>query len=202
MYQYEHPHPAVTADAVVFTIRDASLCVLLIKRGREPFKGCWAFPGGFVDIDEDLDSAAYRELAEETGVSGVELRQFHAFGAPDRDPRERIITVAYLGLVRDDQVQPRAGDDAGEVAWHRVDAAPELASDHSEILAVAVEVLRRRVETSDVAMNMMAEQFTLSDLQQVYEVIMGESLDADTFRDWVLAQGWIEQTGEYTDPAA
>lgn len=202
MYQYEHPHPAVTTDAVVFTIRDDALCVLLIRRGREPFKGLWAFPGGFVDIDEDLDSAVYRELAEETGITDVQLQQFQAFGAPDRDPRERIITVAYLGLAPHDQLRPRAGDDAAAVDWHRVDAVPELASDHADILATALVALRQQIETSDIAMGMMPEQFTLTDLRQIYEVIMGESLDAEVFREWVLAQGWIEQTGDYTDPAA
>jgi len=196
MYQYEYPHPAVTTDTVVFTIRDARLHVLLIQRGKEPAKGRWAFPGGFIDIDEDLDSAAHRELAEETGVSGIELQQFYTFGTPDRDPRERIITVAYMGLVPEQDVHLQAGDDAAAVAWYPVDEVPPLASDHDDILATALRVLRERIETSDIAMNMMSEHFTIADLQKVYEAIMAESLEGEAFRDWVLSQGWIEQTGQ------
>jgi 8-oxo-dGTP diphosphatase len=184
---------------VIFTIRDARLHVLLIRRGAEPAKGCWAFPGGFVGIDEDLDTAAHRELAEETGVSGVELQQFYTFGTPDRDPRERIITVAYMGLVPEQEVPLQAGDDAAAAEWYPVDAVPPLASDHDDILATALRMLRERIETSDIAMGMMSEHFTITDLQRIYEAIMGESLDADVFRDWVLSQGWIEQTGDFSD---
>ncbi len=199
MYNYEFPHPAVTTDSVVFTVRDKRLHVLLIQRGREPAKGQWAFPGGFVDIDEELEVAAQRELAEETSVTGVELQQFHTFGAPDRDPRERIITVAYLGLAPHEDLHPVAGDDAAAVAWYAVDEVPKLASDHGDILAMALQCLQQRIETTDIAMRMMSDRFTLADLQGVYEAIMDEQLDADVFRDWVLGQGWIEQTGEFVD---
>jgi 8-oxo-dGTP diphosphatase len=199
MYNYEYPHPAVTADSVVFTIRDQRLHVLLIQRGEEPAKGQWAFPGGFVGIDEALEAAAHRELAEETGVTGIGLQQFHAFGAPDRDPRERIITVAYMGLAADEDLQPVAGDDAAAVAWHAVSEVPALASDHSDILVMAMQCLQQRIETTDIAMSMMSDRFTIADLQGVYEAIMDEQLDADVFRDWVLGQGWIEQTGELLD---
>lgn len=194
MHEYEYPHPAVTTDSVVFTIRDARLHVLLIQRGKEPAKGCWAFPGGFVDIDEDLETAAQRELAEETGLSGIELQQFYTFGKPDRDPRERIISVAYMGLVPDEGLQPTPGDDAAAAQWYPVEDVPALACDHDEILATALRMLRERIETSDIALGMMPDNFTLADLQQVYEAIMFESLDAEAFRDWVLSQGWIEQT--------
>lgn len=199
MYNYEYPHPAVTADSVVFTIRNKRLHVLLIERGEEPAKGQWAFPGGFVGIDEELEAAAHRELAEEAGVTGVALQQFYTFGAPDRDPRERIITVAYLGLAPDDNLQPVAGDDAAAVSWHEVDEVPELASDHNDILAMAMQCLRQLIETTDIAMSMMSDRFTIADLQVVYEAIMDEQLNADVFRDWVLGQGWIEQTGEFND---
>ena len=200
MYQYEYPPPAVTTDTAVFTIRDSRLHVLLIQRGKEPAKGQWAFPGGFIDIDEDLETAAHRELAEETGVSGIELQQFYTFGTPDRDPRERIITVAYLGLVPEHEVTLQAGDDAAAAEWHPVDTVPPLASDHNDILATALRALRERIETSDLAMNMMSEHFTIADLPGVYEAIMGDSLDAEVFRDWVLSQGWIEQTGDHLKP--
>jgi 8-oxo-dGTP diphosphatase len=199
MYQYEYPHPAVTADSVVFTVRDQRLHVLLIQRGQEPAKGQWAFPGGFVGIDEELEAAAHRELAEETGVTGIGLQQFYAFGAPDRDPRERIITVAYLGLAPDEGLQPVAGDDAAAVAWHAVSEVPQLASDHGDILVMAMQCLQQRIETTDLAMSMMSDRFTIADLQGVYEAIMDEQLDADVFSDWVLGQGWIEQSGELSD---
>lgn len=195
MFEYEHPHPAVTTDAVVFTIQDEQLKVLLIQRGKEPFKGQWAFPGGFVDIDEDLDECVTRELAEETGLTNIYLDQFQTFGKPGRDPRERIITVAYLALVPSHDLTPVAGDDAAEAEWITVDTVNGMAGDHGEILAFAVAQLRERLETTDVALGMMGDEFRLSELQKIYEVVLGESLNPDVFRDWVLSKGWLEQTG-------
>lgn len=200
MYQYEYPHPAVTADAVLFAIRDDRLHVLLIERGHEPFKGKWAFPGGFIEIDEDLPEAVARELREETGISGVELQQFHTFGRPGRDPRERVITVAYLGVMAGGGEEPAAGDDAAAAAWLAIDALPPLAFDHDEVVQVAFASLRQRIETSDIAMGFMGERFTVSDVQKVYEIIMGDQLDPEVFREWLLGQGWLEQTGEYSGP--
>ena len=139
MYEYEYPHPAVTTDCVIFSIRDEQLHVLLIKRGDPPYKGGWAFPGGFIEIDEDLETAARRELEEETGLTGMELEQLHTFGNPDRDPRERVISVVYIGVVSADQVELRAGDDADEAEWFAIDELPELAFDHDEVLALAYE---------------------------------------------------------------
>ena len=198
--EYEYPHPAVTADAVLFAIRDGKLHMLLIERGDEPFRGSWAFPGGFIGIDEDLAAAVHRELAEETGISGVELEQFHTFGRPGRDPRERVITVAYLGVMADGGEEPRAADDAAAAAWLAIDALPDLAFDHNEMAETAFATLRQRIETSDIAMGFLGERFTVSDVQTVYEVIMGDQLDPDVFRDWLLGQGWLEQTGDYSDP--
>ncbi len=116
-YTYEYPRPALTVDCVIVGLDGPRLKVLLIQRDHDPFAGCWALPGGFVEIDEPLDTAAYRELAEETGLSGIALEQFFTFGRPDRDPRGRTVSVAYLGLVRTDQCQPRAADDARNVGW-------------------------------------------------------------------------------------
>jgi 8-oxo-dGTP diphosphatase len=144
MYTYEYPHPAVTVDAVVFTVRDGALHVLLIERAREPFKGAWALPGGFVDIDERLEDAVARELREETGLDGVELEQLHTFGDPGRDPRERIITVAYFGTVPSDATEPRAASDAAAARWFPVERLPALATDHGTIIATACKRLAAR----------------------------------------------------------
>jgi 8-oxo-dGTP diphosphatase len=135
-YTYEYPRPAVTVDLVVVT-RDADPQVLLIRRKHEPFAGKWAIPGGFVNMDESLDNAARRELREETCIEVQEIEQLHTFGAPGRDPRGRVISVVYLALVEASQVQPRAADDAAEVAWYPLRKPPPLAFDHKEILKCA-----------------------------------------------------------------
>lgn len=140
-YCYRYPHPAVTADCVVFGYDGRRLEVLLIKRANEPYKDCWAFPGGFVEIDESADDAARRELTEETGLRVGELTQFHTFSAPRRDPRERIITVAYYAVV--DKCDVTGADDAKEARWFALDALPALAFDHAEILSAAVTAMRR-----------------------------------------------------------
>ena len=137
MYSYEHPHPAVTADIVVFTIRDDQLKLLLIRRAFSPHKGKWALPGGFVDISEGLDEAASRELKEETGVSDVYLEQLYTFGKPRCDPRERVITVAYYALIPSDKMQLQAATDAEAVGWFGMDELPKLAFDHTDIVTMA-----------------------------------------------------------------
>jgi 8-oxo-dGTP diphosphatase len=142
MYTYEYPHPAVTTDAVLFAVRDGAMHVLLIQRAQEPHRGAWALPGGFVDIDESLDEAVQRELREETGIEGVELEQFYTFGDPNRDPRERVITVAYLALVDAERLRPSAADDAMDVGWFPLGALPPLAFDHARVIAMAHDCLR------------------------------------------------------------
>lgn len=196
MYQYEYPHPAVTTDIVIFTIRDGRLKLLLIRRGAEPFKGKWALPGGFAGIDESLEDGARRELEEETGVSGVWLEQLYSFGAPDRDPRERVITVAYYALIPSDRLEIRAATDAEAVGWFALDELPELAFDHPEIVAMAHERLAAKLDYSTIAFQFMPAQFTLSELQRVYEIILGQEIDKRNFRKWVLALEQIEETGE------
>jgi 8-oxo-dGTP diphosphatase len=140
-YCYEYPRPAVTVDVVIVT-RERTPRVLLIRRKHDPFKGMWAIPGGFVDMDEPLDVAARRELREETGVEVAELEQLHTFGDPGRDPRGRMIAVAYLARVKVGDVNPAAADDAAAVGWHRLDRLPPLAFDHDQILACARRRLR------------------------------------------------------------
>ena len=136
VYQYDYPHPAVTVDACVFCRVDCHVQVLLVRRRSSPFEGCWALPGGFVDIDEDLDVAVARELEEETGLDSVLLEQVQAFGAVERDPRERVISVAYVGVV-EGCPEVRAGGDAADARWFPVERLPETAFDHDLIIATA-----------------------------------------------------------------
>jgi 8-oxo-dGTP diphosphatase len=143
-YVYDHPHPAVACDVALFTRRAGALFLLLIQRGGEPFRGRWALPGGFIEEREDLDSCARRELKEETGLEAKELLHFANFSDPDRDPRERVISVAYLALLPESAATAKAGSDAASLAWHAVDALPPLAFDHAEIIAAALVALRRR----------------------------------------------------------
>lgn len=196
MYQYIHPHPAVTTDIVIFTLRDKQLKVLLIKRGGDPYKGKWALPGGFVQMDEDLETSARRELAEETGISGVYLEQLYTFGAVDRDPRERVITIAYYALIPSDKIQLQAATDAEAVGWFSLNELPPLAFDHQDIVAMAHQRLVAKLDYSTIAFQFMPREFTLSELQEVYEIILREEMDRRNFRKWILALEQIEETGE------
>ncbi len=195
-FTYEYPHPAVTVDIVIFTVRNDALKVLLIKRASEPFQGEWALPGGFVNLEESLEEAARRELEEETGVSGVFLEQLYTFGRPDRDPRERVITVAHYALIPSDKIELRAASDAEGVSWYGIDELPGLAFDHSKILQMAMRRLAAKLEYSTIAFQLMPESFTLTELQHVYELIGQQQIDKRNFRKRVLALGVIEETGE------
>ena len=196
MYQYKYPHPAVTTDIVIFTLRDKQLKVLLIMRGGDPYQGKWALPGGFVRLDEDLETGARRELAEETGISGVYLEQLYTFGAVDRDPRERVITIAYYALIPSDKIQLQAATDAEAVGWFSLNALPPLAFDHQDIIAMAHQRLVAKLDYSTIAFQFMPREFTLSDLQEVYEIILRAEMDRRNFRKWILALEQIEETGE------
>lgn len=195
MYQYEYPHPAVTTDIVIFTVRDKQLKLLQIMRGGEPYKGKWALPGGFVQLDEDLETGARRELAEETGISGVYLEQLYTYGAVDRDPRERVITVAYSALIPSEKIQLRASTDAEAVGWFSMDELPELAFDHKKIVDMAHQRLVAKLDYSTIAFQFMPDEFTLSELQDVYEIILREEMDRRNFRKWMLALDQIKETG-------
>ncbi len=171
----------VTVDIVIFTIQDGVLKVLLVKRRVPPFVGRFAIPGGFVNEDEDLDQAALRELREETGVLDVYLEQLYSFGKPDRDPRGRVITVSYFALISPDR-RLKAGSDAAEAGWYSVAQPPTLAFDHETILNYALERLRNKLEYTTVGFQLLPEKFTLTELQEVYEAILGKKLDKRNFR--------------------
>ena len=171
----------VTVDIVIFTIQEGALKVLLVKRRIPPFFGQFAIPGGFVREHEDLDQAALRELQEETGVSDVYLEQLYSFGKPDRDPRGRVITVAYFALISVDR-KLKAGSDAAEADWYLMDDLPVLAFDHATILSYALERLRNKLEYTTVGFQLLPKKFTLTELQEVYEAILGKKLDKRNFR--------------------
>ena len=193
----DYPRPAVTVDVVIFTLREGDLQVLLVRRKSPPFQGMWAIPGGFIRIDESLEEAALRELEEETGVRDVYIEQLYTFGDPNRDPRGRVITVAYFALVPADAVHPRAGSDAAEARWWSMYNLPPLAFDHDRILAYALQRLRYKLEYTAVGFELLPETFTLSELQAAYEVILGEELDKRNFRRKILGAGILEETGGY-----
>ena len=195
-YTYEHPHPAVTADVVVFTVEAGRLAVVLIRRAEWPHAGKWALPGGFVGIDESLKRAAWRELREETGLNAAYLEQLGAFGRPDRDPRERVITVVYIALVPADRLDLQAGSDAKEARLFRVDELPELAFDHAKIISHAIERVQDRLDTAGVATRLMPESFTLPELQRACEAVAGTRFDKRNFRKKLDALGLVEATGE------
>ena len=195
-HTYRYPHPAVTTDIVIFTIRQDELKVLLIKRALPPFKGEWALPGGFINLQESLEQGARRELEEETGVSGVYLEQLYTFGQPDRDPRERVITVAYYALIPSDKIEIRAASDAEGVSWFGMQELPKLAFDHPEILQTAYQRLVAKLDYSTIAFQFMPKAFTLTELQQVYELILREPVDKRNFRKRILSLNLIKETGK------
>ncbi len=171
----------VTVDIVIFTIREEALHVLLVRRGTDPFRGSWAIPGGFLHEEESLEAAARRELVEETGVKDVYLEQLYTFGTPNRDPRGRVTTVAYFALISPERTIA-AGTDAEEVGWFPIGDLPALAFDHREILDTALLRLRNKLEYTTVGFQLLSKKFTLTELQRVYEAILGRKLDKRNFR--------------------
>ena len=178
-YCYKYPHPAVTTDCVIFGFDGEELKVLLIERGITPYKGHWAFPGGFLNPNETAEEGARRELREETGLDSAHIEQLHTYSTPDRDPRERVITIAYIALVRIQDV--RGGDDAADAGWFPVENVPPLAFDHGEILRDALRRLRERIYFYPVGYELLPEIFTLKELQTLYEAVLGVQFDRRNF---------------------
>lgn len=210
--KYAYEPFAVTVDLAVFTVRAGTLQVLLVERGQEPYAGRWALPGGFVLPGESAEEAAWRELAEETGVSdvpGLHLEQLRTYSEPGRDPRMRVVTVAFAALVPDPPA-PHGGGDAAQAQWLRFNAIGPLAFDHDRILADAHERVGAKLEYTCLATSFCPPEFTLGELQQVYETVWGTPLDRPNFRRKVLATpGFVEQvpgaarlTGGRGKPAA
>jgi 8-oxo-dGTP diphosphatase len=186
----------ITVDIVLFTILERQLHVLLIRRLAEPFRGSYALPGGFVLENESIDEAAHRELQEETGVEKVFLEQLYTFGEPNRDPRGRVITVAYYALVANSHIL-RSGTDAADAAWFSLRKLPPVAFDHQSIIEYAQQRLRNKLDYSNVGFELLPEKFTLTELQLVHEAILGANLDKRNFRRKTLQQGIVEPSKEW-----
>jgi 8-oxo-dGTP diphosphatase len=190
--------PAVTVDVVIFSVRPHGLKVLLVRRAAAPFRGRWSLPGGFGRPNESLDDAARRQLQEETEVRDVTLEQLFTFGAPRRDPRGRVISVAYFALVAAD-VDAHARGDGVEVGWHSVSELPEMAFDHADIVRYALQRLRYKLEYTPVGFELMPNEFSLTELQTAYEFVLDEKLDQRNFRRRILAAGILAETNHYRE---
>jgi 8-oxo-dGTP diphosphatase len=186
-YCYEYPRAALTVDCVVFGLDESDLKVLLIERDLPPFEGKWALPGGFLRLDETLEAAALRELGEETGIENVYLEQLYTVGTIDRDPRERVVTVAYYALVKLSDHAVQAATDARNVAWFALDEMPSLAFDHERIVELAHERLRGKVRYQPIGFELLPDKFTLRQLQHLYEVVLDRELDKRNFRKKILS---------------
>ena len=187
----------VTVDTLAFAVQQGSLEVLLVKRKNEPFKSLWGLPGGFLsEADDSLEAAAVRELYAETNVANVYLEQLYTFGDRGRDPRGRIITVAYLALLRQEGLELRASSEASGLAWWPVNELPPLAFDHNRIISYGYQRLKYKIEYSPAAFSLLPQKFTLRDLQTVYEAVLGRQVDNRNFRKKFLGSGVLQQLDE------
>ena len=194
-YTYKYPRPSVTTDCVIFGYdTKEGLSVLLIKRGIEPFKDHWAFPGGFIKMDEDAETGARRELREETGLETSYIEQFGCFSEVNRDPRERVITIAYYALVKKRDVV--GGDDASEAHWYPIDNVPPLAFDHDRILRVALKTLKEKIHFMPIGFELLPSVFTMPQLQELYESILEVKFDRRNFSNKMLKLGILTVVGE------
>lgn len=195
---YKYPHPAVTTDCVIFGFDGTKLKILLIRRGIDPYKGKWALPGGFLNPEETAETGALRELKEETNLESAYIEQFHTYSDPDRDPRERVITIAYLALVKLQEV--KGGDDAAEAQWFPVNEVPQLAFDHDVILRDALSRLRERIHFHPIGHDLLPEKFTIKELQTLYEAVLGVNFDRRNFAKKMLHLEILTQLDETVWP--
>ncbi|MDE6143970.1 MAG: NUDIX hydrolase [Muribaculaceae bacterium] len=180
-YHYRYPHAAITADCVIFGFNEKAMKILLIERGNEPYLGYWALPGGFMRIDETIEECASRELREETNLNNVYIDQFRVYSRVNRDPRERVVTVAFIALVKPEDYNVIAGDDAAKAMWFDENMLPPLAFDHREIILDAREYLKEILRLKPIAFELLSKTFSISELQTIYEVINQTSYDRRNF---------------------
>lgn len=192
-----HNGHGIAVDVVLFTIQDGTLKALLVKRQHTPYRGAWALPGGIVGPEESVDDAALRELQEETNIGNIYLEQLYTFGEPNRDPRGRVITVAYYALVNWQQFQLKAKQRVSEASWFPVKKLPPLAFDHQRIVDYALERLRNKINYTTVGFQLLPREFTLTDLQGSYEVLLGQRLDKRNFRRKMLQLGILRGTRQF-----
>lgn len=196
-YTYSYPHPAVTCDCVVLGFDGQDLNVLLVLRGVDPYKGCWALPGGFMREQETIEECAIRELREETHLELSSLKQFHLFSAVDRDPRGRVVTMAFYALVKHQSV--RGGDDAEKAQWFPIGQLPDLAFDHAEIIQTAMTQIRKDIHFEPIGFDLLDETFTIPQLQRLYEVILEKRFDRRNFQKKMMQIGLIEQVDKFDE---
>ncbi|MEN8123197.1 MAG: NUDIX domain-containing protein [Bacteroidota bacterium] len=201
-YKYKYPRPALTTDCIIFGFDEVELKVLLIERGIEPYKGQWAFPGGFVQMDETTEEGAKRELFEETGLKNVFIEQLFTFSDVDRDPRGRTVSVAYFALVNLNDHTAIAGDDAANAKWFPVKEIPSLAFDHEKIFRMAMYRLKGKIRYQPIGFELLPEKFTLTDLQHLYELVLEMKLDKRNFRKKILKMDLLIELNEKQENVA
>lgn len=202
-WESDYWHPAVTTDAVIFGFDGELLNVLLIERGIEPYRGHWALPGGFIkQEDESAEAAICRELCEETNVKDIYMEELQTFSSAGRDPRERVITIAFFALVVKDQYRIAGGDDARTAKWFQIDKLPKLAFDHTEIVKAALTRLQQRIHFEPIGFHLLNKEFTMPQLQNIYIAILNPPADENKLRDRrnfmkkMLKLGYIQETGK------
>lgn len=188
--------PSVTVDVLFFTIKEGKLQVLLIKRAAWPYQGYWALPGGFVGMKEGLAEAAAREIYDECGIKNLFLEQLFTFGEPNRDPRTRVITVTYYALAPSEDIKKIQKDEVKEAKYFPIDSLPKMAFDHKKIIEVGFERLKSKIRYSNIVFGLLPELFSLSEVQNIYEIINGKKVDKRNFRKWMLSSGLLVSTGK------
>ena len=192
---YKYARPAVATDSVVFGFDGKKLYILLVERGIKPYKGIWAIPGGFIKMTETVEEGALRELREEAGIENVYLEQFHVFSKVDRDPRERVLTVAFFALVKKSDYHLIAGDDAAKAEWYPIDELPILAFDHKDIIISAHEHLQDKMRAKPLAFGLLDEKFTITEIQTLFEVVNDTTYDRRNFYRKIMATGFLKDRG-------
>lgn len=198
----KYPHPSVTTDVLLFSVLEGELNILLVKRNAEPFKGSWALPGGFVHLAESLEDAAMRVLRDKGNVDNIYLEQLFTFGDPNRDPRSWVVTVTYLALADSKSWKLKSSETGMESKLFPVKSLPKLAFDHRKIIDYGLDRLRSKIGYSNIVLGLLPDNFTLSDLQKMHEIILGTKLDKRNFRKKILSTGLLIPTGNKSDGKA